>query len=305
MTLPAPMAQSDPNLLQTIHRISEALNGSERGRIFYLCETLDTDNNVACVEEMLLSKMRGCDLGHLFLAELMVHLRRFDILRKVLNANRSEMERIMRSRQVLPRFRVLMVNISEDIASEDLNSVKFLLRSTLPHEKIDKAKNFLDLITELEKLDRVSSEKVDFVEECLRNVGRVDLAKKVNVYKMSGVAPEAHSSQWQSHRVPSPSPTPNSSYSIQQRRFGRSRHNENTPASSYRLPSCQICWNIHLSLSTSMWSSTNGWVWMTLFQLSGGCLVGEKTMKVMASSVASLAVARLVNSWPLTHTVQV
>lgn len=46
--------------------------------------------------------------------------------------------------------------------------------------------NFLDLITELEKLDRVSSEKVDFVEECLRNVGRVDLAKKVNVYKMSG-----------------------------------------------------------------------------------------------------------------------
>lgn len=33
-----------------------------------------------------------------------------------------------------------MANISEDMASEDLNRVKFLLSSTLPREKIEKAK---------------------------------------------------------------------------------------------------------------------------------------------------------------------
>lgn len=33
-----------------------------------------------------------------------------------------------------------MSNISEDMADEDLNSVKFLLSSRLPREKIDKAK---------------------------------------------------------------------------------------------------------------------------------------------------------------------
>lgn len=32
-----------------------------------------------------------------------------------------------------------MANISEDMASEDLNDVKFLLSTTLPREKIDKA----------------------------------------------------------------------------------------------------------------------------------------------------------------------
>lgn len=42
------------------------------------------------------------------------------------------------------------------------------------------------MIVELEKLDKVSSERVDFIEECLRNIGRVDLAKKINVYRMSG-----------------------------------------------------------------------------------------------------------------------
>lgn len=46
--------------------------------------------------------------------------------------------------------------------------------------------NFLDVVVELEKLDKVSSDSVDMIEQCLRNVGRVDLAKKVNLYQSSG-----------------------------------------------------------------------------------------------------------------------
>lgn len=42
------------------------------------------------------------------------------------------------------------------------------------------------MVVELEKLDKVSSESVSLVEKCLREIGRVDLAKKVNAYKMSG-----------------------------------------------------------------------------------------------------------------------
>ena len=33
-----------------------------------------------------------------------------------------------------------MANISEDMASEDLDSVKFLLGGTVPRERMDKAK---------------------------------------------------------------------------------------------------------------------------------------------------------------------
>lgn len=46
--------------------------------------------------------------------------------------------------------------------------------------------SFLDVVVELEKQDKVSSRSVSLVEECLRDIGRVDLAKKVNAYKMSG-----------------------------------------------------------------------------------------------------------------------
>lgn len=102
-----------------------------------------------------------------------------------------------------------MATISEDLASDDLNSLKFLLGQVLPREKLEKSKvsqhsnvgesfcfvanlivnswqSFLDVVIELEKLDMVSSQSVDLVEECLVGIGRLDLTRKVSAYKKSG-----------------------------------------------------------------------------------------------------------------------
>ncbi|KAF0026225.1 hypothetical protein F2P81_020962 [Scophthalmus maximus] len=179
------MALPDQPELQAINQVAESLSGCERRVLFYLCESLDTDHSTTCAKEMLRAKVMCHDRGRLFLAELLLQLRRFDILRKVCSISRDEVERTLGCQQVLPRFRVLMAHISEDMAEEDLNNVKFLISSTLSREKLEKAKNFLDVIIELEKLDLVSPERVDFVQECLTNIGRVDLAKKVATYKLS------------------------------------------------------------------------------------------------------------------------
>ncbi|KAI3356171.1 hypothetical protein L3Q82_017420, partial [Scortum barcoo] len=173
---------------------------------------------------MLQSKAMCYERWDLFLTELMLQLRRFDILRQVCKTSREEVERTLKSREVLPRFRVLMANVSEDMADEDLNSVKFLLSSTLPREKKEKAKCFLDVIIELEKLDLVSPERVDLVEDCLRDIGRIDLAKKVTAYKMSVVTSEQHLSQQQRCTVPRPPPTLNSAHSLPQPRRGQPFH---------------------------------------------------------------------------------
>ncbi|XP_042351205.1 CASP8 and FADD-like apoptosis regulator [Plectropomus leopardus] len=226
----------DPRELQVINQTAEALSSCERRRLFYLCETFDTDDSVARVKDMLKSKVMCHGRDHLFLTELMLQLRRFDILRKVYKTSRDEVERTLKHRQFLPKFRVLMANINEDMADEDLNSVKFLLSSTLPREKIEKAKSFLDVIIELEKLDIVSPERVNFVEGCLRDIGRVDLAKKVTAYKMSVSTSAGHSSQQQRHRAPGPFPSPASSHSIQQTRQAQSLHmaTEKIPMPVYR-----------------------------------------------------------------------
>ncbi len=91
--------------LQRINQIAETLSSCERRRLFYLCDTLETEDSVACVKEMLKTKVMCYEKGDLFLKELMLQLRRFDILRQVCKTSRDEVERTLQSRQVLPRFR--------------------------------------------------------------------------------------------------------------------------------------------------------------------------------------------------------
>lgn len=177
------MAVPDQFQLLAINEIAEALSSNERSRLFYLCENLDTDHSVACMKEMLRSKVTQHQNAHLFLAELMWRLGRLDILRKVCKVNRDDLER---TRQMVPRFRVLMTELSEELDTEDLDSIKFLLSCKLSREKLEKTKSFLDIIVELEKLDSVSPERLDFVEDCLTNIGRIDLVKKLTTYKNSG-----------------------------------------------------------------------------------------------------------------------
>ncbi|XP_034417044.1 uncharacterized protein LOC117750145 isoform X4 [Cyclopterus lumpus] len=289
---------------QAINQTAEALSSCERRRIFYLCEILDTDTSVACMKDMLKSKVTCHERGHLFLTELMLQLRRFDILRKVYNTSRDEVEQALIHRKVLPRFRVLMANLNEDMANEDLNSVKFLLSSTLPREKMEKVQSFLDVIIELEKLDIVSPERVDFVEQCFRNIGRVDLAKKVTAYKMS-VTSEGHSSLQQRHRYPFPNP--NGSHSLQQTSQACPFHNatENLPVLVPTEQNLQTCWNRHSRLFTSTCSSTNGCVWMKSSQFSKSYSERERTMKATALSAASLAAVWQTISWVQTRTAQV
>lgn len=184
------MAIPDQFQLQAINEIAESLSSCERRTLFYLCENLGTDHSAVCMKELLKSKVMGHQNAHLFLAELMWRLGRLDILKKVCKVSRDDLQSNYKSGQTLPPFRVLMANINEELDSDNLNSIKFLLGCKLSREKLEKAENFLDIIVELEKLDSFSPEKVDFVEECLRNIGRIDLAKKLTGYRKSVGAAE-------------------------------------------------------------------------------------------------------------------
>ncbi|XP_061736104.1 CASP8 and FADD-like apoptosis regulator isoform X2 [Nerophis ophidion] len=148
----------DTETSQRIDEISEALSRDERKEALYLCESSHEDNTVASVKETLRSKaMSHGTAGNMFLLELLVHL-----------------------------GRVLMTQLSEDMTSGDVSMLKFLLSNILGRKKREQAKNFLDLVIELEHLGKVSSQRVDILEEYLVHIRRVDLANKLKVYKKSG-----------------------------------------------------------------------------------------------------------------------
>ncbi|XP_061926045.1 CASP8 and FADD-like apoptosis regulator a isoform X1 [Entelurus aequoreus] len=186
-TVPSLEVVPDIETSQRIDEILEALNRNERKEVLYLCESLHKDNTAACLKETLYSRaMSYGTAGNMFLLELLVHLGRYDIVRKVFGFSRDAVQRNMGSWQVLPRFRVLMTQLSEDMTSDDVIMFKFLLFNILGRKRSEQAKNFLDIVIELEHLGEVSSQRVDILEECLVHIRRVDLANKLKVYKKSG-----------------------------------------------------------------------------------------------------------------------
>lgn len=231
-----------PEQLQAINQITEALGSEERRTLLYLCGALDPDDSVSGMREMLTRKvMQHDEGGHLFLRELMVKLRRFDILRRVFKSSKEEVERTRPHTPLLPGFRVLMADLSDDMTDEDVSSVKFLFGNRLPRERMEKAKCFLDVIAELEKLDMVSSDSVNLVEECLSEIGRMDLAKKVTAYKMSAGTSVQHSFQQQTERFPCRPPPASPCNNLLQTRPRQSFHSGNIPVSAYRTQSPEHC----------------------------------------------------------------
>ncbi|KAJ8350043.1 hypothetical protein SKAU_G00251730 [Synaphobranchus kaupii] len=187
-------AMADGQLSQTINRISEELSLDECRRLLYLCGDLGPHCCVEDVRRMLKSKMNSREVDQMLLLELMLRMRRFDILKKVLKTNRQEAEGMLGKGHTVSEYRVLMADVSEDMGKEDLNSLVFLLSGKVPRGQLEKATCFLDVVVELEMLDKVSCDKVDIIYECLRNVRRLDLAKKVQQYQVraAGEMPQSN-----------------------------------------------------------------------------------------------------------------
>ncbi|KAJ8352376.1 hypothetical protein SKAU_G00238520 [Synaphobranchus kaupii] len=109
-------------------------------------------------------------------------------LKRILRTNKKEVEGILGNGCHVSEYRVLMTDISEALSKEDLDSLIFLLSETLPRGRAKKSTSFLDIVVELEKLEKVSCEDLELIEWCLHNVRRVDLAKKVQRYRAGGQA---------------------------------------------------------------------------------------------------------------------
>ncbi|XP_072300335.1 CASP8 and FADD-like apoptosis regulator isoform X2 [Eucyclogobius newberryi] len=171
MSSPAP-------LLPLLCQLVDALSETERRTLVFLCGSLDSEHSPAQARTVLEGTVSSSERPGQVVPELLVQLRRLDLLRRLCQCGRDEVER-QSSTHVLSAYRVLMVNLNEDLSTEDLNQIKFLLGRELPRDRLDRAKCFLDIVTELEKHAEVSSERVDRIETCLRDIGRVDLAKRV------------------------------------------------------------------------------------------------------------------------------
>lgn len=89
-----------------INVIAEDLTSLDRKKALYLCGSFAMDSSLAHVRDTLRVKVDYEENPPLFLMSVLWQLGRYDILKRVYNVGRKEVEnQIQTYRQVLPRFR--------------------------------------------------------------------------------------------------------------------------------------------------------------------------------------------------------
>ncbi|KTF71035.1 hypothetical protein cypCar_00041784, partial [Cyprinus carpio] len=176
-----------------VNSVTASLKKEECKTLRYLCTDLFNNISVEDLRGALLAFAKQTQTqagqsqaGDALLMELMFRMKRFDILKKVFGISSQQVEGIVKKGGVISDYRVLMADVSENLEDEDLQSLIFLLSGTLPKERLARATSFLDVVVELEKLDEVSCDKLDLLEQCLRNIHRMDLVKRIETYKNRG-----------------------------------------------------------------------------------------------------------------------
>ncbi|XP_046584738.1 FAS-associated death domain protein-like [Haliotis rubra] len=83
------------------------------------------------------------------------------------------------------RYRRMILNLSNMIRPEEVQSMKFLCKDFIKAGQRDKIKDFLELITILEERKEISSEKIEFLNYLLENAtkGRRDVFDAVHEYQ--------------------------------------------------------------------------------------------------------------------------
>ncbi|KAM6178606.1 CASP8 and FADD-like apoptosis regulator [Rhynchocyon petersi] len=169
-----------------IHQIEEALDKDEKEMLLFLCRDLAVDMAPLNVRELLYSLSNTGKLSVMGLAELLYRLRRFDLLKRIIQMDKAAVEAILlRHPHLVSDYRVLLTEISEDLDKSDVSSLIFLTKDYTGRGKLPKDKSFLDLIIELEKRNLIAPDQLNLLETCLKSIHRIDLKTKIQKYKQS------------------------------------------------------------------------------------------------------------------------
>ncbi|XP_021105442.1 CASP8 and FADD-like apoptosis regulator isoform X3 [Heterocephalus glaber] len=181
---PLPTALAMALSTELIHRVEEALDEEEKELLAFLCRDVAEDLASHDARDLLATMSERGQLSSLGLAELLYRVRRFDLLKRVLRMDRAALEdHLRRHPGLVSDYRVLMMEIGEDLDKSDVSALTFLMRDYTG--KTAKDKSFLDLVIELEKLNLVAPNQLDLLEKCLKNIHRLDLKTKIEKYKQS------------------------------------------------------------------------------------------------------------------------
>ncbi|NXQ19294.1 CASP8 protein, partial [Peucedramus taeniatus] len=119
-----------------------------------------------------------------FLKELLYRIRRIDLLTAHLGSSQEEMERELQvpGKAQVSAYRQLLYGIAEDLTSEDVRSVKFLLQKQLPKNKLQENASMLQVFLEMEINGIIKEDNLTVLKDILQRF-RADIKNKIDAYE--------------------------------------------------------------------------------------------------------------------------
>ncbi|XP_029462095.1 CASP8 and FADD-like apoptosis regulator isoform X2 [Rhinatrema bivittatum] len=166
-----------------IHQIEQELDKDEQEVMVFLCRDV-LDLPLQDVREILNTLNEMGRLLPCGLSELLYRMRRYDLLKRVLKTGKASVETALSSHpRLVSDYRVLMVELNDELDKEDVQSLIFILQDYAG--RLTKVKSFLTTVIELEKQNLLAPDHLDLLEESLKNIQRKDLKLKVQKYKQT------------------------------------------------------------------------------------------------------------------------
>ncbi|KAL4635792.1 caspase-8 isoform X4 [Arapaima gigas] len=169
-----------------LHKVSDELDSNEIAALKFLCKDVIQRKKLEAVHDCRDLFLRLEDRGLLDdvsnVAELLLIIKRYDLLRHLGTSRQETEHRLQRGGgSIVSNYRKLLYEVSEDVTTDNLEAIKFLLK--LPRAKLDPCKNFLEVLVEMEKMELLAEERLGRLIEVLQKCNP-QLASKVQDYQV-------------------------------------------------------------------------------------------------------------------------
>ncbi|KAA0716129.1 Caspase-8 [Triplophysa tibetana] len=183
------MAQSeDAKFRQMLLEVQESLRDDDLNDLMFLCSDLLTLRDLSTVSTAtdLFSDLETKQLlspdDPSLLLELLAIIKHHSLIRKLGLDECTENNGATSHRTFVTPYRRMLFDLSQSISDEDLKKIKFMLLRTLSRKKLKQDMTLLQLFSELEKKDLLDEDKMDNLQEIIKNVYPA-LEKRIIQYK--------------------------------------------------------------------------------------------------------------------------
>lgn len=162
------------NMDSIFQHLQTALTPDAQEELLFLCLDLGSVLPNQSLLKNLQTLAEQNQITFLHLAEALYHIERLDIIGNVLHIQPSVIKECLAKKSLFSAYRISLLQANYKLIQQDVIELIFLTRNLL--NKVHADLTFLQIVGELERLQLIGPQNIEFLATCLDHIGRLDVA---------------------------------------------------------------------------------------------------------------------------------